>query len=429
MSDQENSFVVKAEERQSWGSLTMIWVGSMICVPCLMIGGLLVSGMTLGNVLISTIIGYAIVIAYMCFMGMQGCDTGLPTVNMASAALGSNGARYIISALLGIACIGWFGIQSSVCGSSFSAMIQSSTGLSIPVWLSSLIWGVIMLVTAVYGYKALKILNYIAVPALVIVSVYGVIKAISQNGIQKITEYQPQAASPLVMGISLAVATFALGGVISGDYSRYAKTRKDVLKSSIIGVLPAGVIMIMMGAVMSLVAGTYDLSAVLTSLGLPAFGLIALILATWTTNVVNAFSGGIAVSNFFNAGEKKRKLMTTIAGLIGTIMAAVGIMNYLTGFLSILASLLPPVAGVIIANYWILGKGKKENFKATDNINIPGMLAFILGAAVAYLTANVWVFFVAPVNGIIISMLAYLLLVKLIPGIVAVKNTGSSVKS
>lgn len=415
MNDQESSFIVKLEERQSWGSLSMIWVGSMICVPCLMIGGLLCTGMTLLNAFIATIIGYVIVIAYMSFMGMQSCDTGMPTVNMAAGALGKAGARYTISALLAIACIGWFGIQSNVCGSSFSAMMLSSTGMDIPVWLSSLLWGFIMLITAVYGYKALKILNYIAVPALVIVSIYGVIAAISKNGAQAVVDYRPAASMSMVSGISLAVATFALGGVISGDYSRYAKNRKDVVKSSIIGVLPAGAIMIMMGAVMSLVAGTYDISAVLSNLGLPAFGLIALVLATWTTNVVNAFSGGIAVSNFFNAGEKRRKLMTAIAGGLGAVLAAIGILGQLSGFLSILSSLLPPVAGVIIAHYWIVGKGKKENFNYTEGVNIAGMISFVIGAAIAYLTANVWIFFVSPVNGIIISMIAYLFLDKFLP--------------
>ena len=40
--------------------------------------------------------------------------------------------------------------------------------VEIPVWLSGLIWG-IMLITAVYGYEALEYLNYVAIPALIII--------------------------------------------------------------------------------------------------------------------------------------------------------------------------------------------------------------------------------------------------------------------
>ena len=152
----------------------------------------------------------------------------------------------------------------------------------------------------------LKYLNYVAVPALILVMVYGIIVAFTKNnGLAVLSQYQPPAPMPLVSGVSLAVATFALGGVISGDYSRFAKSRKDVIKSSLLGVLPTGLVMITIGAILSIVAGQYDISAVLVAVGVPVFGLIALVLATWTTNVINAYSGGIAVANFFGASEKK----------------------------------------------------------------------------------------------------------------------------
>lgn len=415
MSKQKNTFEIPQSERQSWGSLAMIWIGSMICVPCLMIGGVMISGLSLFNTMLACAIGYGIVITYMCFMGMQACDTGLPTVKMASAALGEKGAKYIISLLLAVACIGWFGLQSNVCGSAFSSMMATMTGIQIPVSVSSVIWGVIMLLTAIYGYKALAILNYIAVPSLVLVCGWGAFAAIAKNGTAVLSTYTPPAPMSMVTGISLAVATFALGGVISGDYSRYAKNRIDVIKSSVIGVLPAGLVMIMMGAIMSLVAGTYDIGVVLTELGVPAFGLVALVLATWTTNAVNAYSGGIAVADLAGVGEDKRPLMTALAGILGTVLAAVGMISKFESFLSLLTSFIPPVAGVIIANYWIVAKGKKENLVFPENINTVGLISFIIGVAVAYVTANVWVFFVSPVNGMVAAIIAYVVLDKLIP--------------
>ncbi len=414
MSDKGTStfsgFEIKPEQRQGWVSLAMIWIGAMICVPCLMVGAYLGMGFKLSGVITCILIGYGIVCTYMCFMGMQSCDTGLPTVSMASGPLGTKGAQYIISALLAIACVGWFGVQSAVCGASFSAMIASMTGFVIPAWVSSLVWGALMLLTAMYGYKALKYLNFIAVPALIAVLIYGLYAAIAKNdGIAAVAAYTPSVPMTLVQGVSLAVATFALGGVISGDYSRYAKNRGDVVKSSVLGVVPAGLAMMVIGAVLTIVTGQYDISAVLAAVGVPAFGLIALVLATWTTNVTNAYSGGLAFSSLLGVGAKKFKLTTGIAGAAGTILAAVGIMNQFQGFLSILTAFIPPVAGVIIADYWIIGKGKKENFKITEGFNWVGISAFAIGAVVAYCTANVpaLVFFVGPINGIVVSMVVY----------------------
>lgn len=416
MSEKKTGFEIKPEQRQSWFSIAMIWVGAMICVPCLMIGSYLGMGFTIPNIIVCVLIGYGIVCAYMSFMGMQGCDTGLPTSQMAAGALGDRGAQLIISLLLSIACIGWFGIQSAVCGASFSAMIAGMTGFTIPVWLSSVFWGIVMLLTAMFGYKGLKYLNFVAVPALVLVLIYGLWVVFTQkDGAAVLAAYQPVAPMTIVTGINLVVATFALGGVISGDYCRYAKNRGDVIKSSIIGVLPMGLIMLLIGAVLSIVAGAYDISTVLGAVGVPALGLVALVLATWTTNVTNAYSGGLAVSTLLGLDEKHFKVTTGISGLLGTVLAAVGFITKFQNFLSILTALIPPVAGVVIANYWIVGRGRKENFQIRSGFRLPGLIAFVLGAAVAYLTANVWVFFVGPVNGIIVSMIAYVILANLLP--------------
>lgn len=44
-------FEIKPEERQSWGLIDMVWIGSMICVPALMVSGMLGSGLSLGSCL------------------------------------------------------------------------------------------------------------------------------------------------------------------------------------------------------------------------------------------------------------------------------------------------------------------------------------------------------------------------------------------
>ncbi len=409
------SFEIKPEERQSWGSIAAIWTGAMICIPGLMVGGMLGAGLSLTNVVIAILVGYGIVITYMCFMGMQGCDTGLPTVSVSASVLGVKGGKYLISVLLAIACIGWFAFQTAVCGASFSAMMSGIIGVDIPVWISSLFWGIVMTLTAMYGYNALKYLNYLAVPALIIVLVYGVYLTINNYEVSAIlSNHQPQSSMSLVTGIGLVVGSFALGGVIAGDYSRYAKSRTDVIKSSVIGVFPSGLLVILLGAFMTIITGKFDITEVLTALGLPAFGLIALILATWTTNVTNAYSGGIAFANLLGGGEKTRSIMTGAAGLFGTILASFGIMNNFTDFLGILTAFIPPVAGVIMASYWIVGKGKKENFKIDKDFNINGIIAFAVGSVVAYWTGEEGIL-IGPINGIVVSMVLYIALNKLNP--------------
>ena len=426
-------FEIRQDQRQSWLSIAAVWAGGMICVPCLMIGGVLSGGgLSMPQIIASILIGYGIICAYMIFIGMQACDTGLPVSVMASGALGEKGARFIISIILALACIGWFGIQSATCGQAFATMLGGMLNVEVSTVMTavcSIVWGVIMLATACVGFKGLKWLNYIAVPLLVIVCLYGLIAGIVNNdGGAAIAAYAPEASAGMVFGISMVVASFALGGVISADYCRFARCRADVVKSSLLGVIPAGLFMLLTGALMSIVTGQYDISAILASLGVPFLGLVALVLATWTTNVTNAYSGGLALSNLLGFDESKFKITTGVAGGIGTLLAAVGLLNAFQGFLSLMSGLIPPLSGVIIAAYWIIGKGKKENFRLKDGFSGVGVFSFLAGAIFACITGGTfanfpalvealpWLnipFFVGPVNGILLSLILYVVLHKL----------------
>lgn len=421
--EKTTGFEIKAEERQSWGSITMVWIGSMICVPALMIGGMLGNGLSLGVCALAIIIGYALVCVFMSFMGMQACDTGLPTAVMASGALGEKGAKYIISTILAISCIGWFGIQAAVCGASFSTMFGDMTGIAIPVWISSVAWGIIMLLTACFRFVGLKWLNKIAVPLLGIVLAYTLIYTLINGGTAALSGYTPAAAMPFVSAVSATVGSFVVAAAISGDYCRFAKSRSDVVKSSVMGVLPSGLAILMIGAILAICTGTYDISVVLSSSGLPLIGLIALILATWTTNVSNAYSGGLSLSVLLGQDEKKSQMTTAVAGIIGTVLAAVGILNSIQSFLSLLSAIVPALMGTMIADYWIIGNGKIENYKIREGFYAPGLISFFAGALVACITGGTFAaipflsflnvpFFIGPVNGIIVAMIVYIIIAK-----------------
>lgn len=122
----------------------------------------------------------------------------------------------------------------------------------------------------------------------------------------------------------MTVGSFVVAAAISGDYCRFAKNRKDVVKSSIVGVLPSGLVVLMIGAILAICTGSYDISVFLSSAGLPLIGLVALILATWTTNVSNAYSGGLSLSVLLGQDEKKSQMTTAIARYHRHRLAAAG---------------------------------------------------------------------------------------------------------
>ena len=75
----QSGFEIRPEQRQSWLSIAMVWAGGMICVPCLMVGGVLSGGgLSIAQIIAAILIGYGLICAYMIFIGMAACDTGLP---------------------------------------------------------------------------------------------------------------------------------------------------------------------------------------------------------------------------------------------------------------------------------------------------------------------------------------------------------------
>lgn len=408
-------------EEQSWQSLAFIWIGSMISVPGLLLGGTLIADMPFWLAVTTAAVGYGAVVLFMILQGIQSSDLRLPTVQVASQVFGDQGAQKIIAIILAISCLGWFGIQANVAGVAFTQFLDIYN-ISFPVWASSLVWGVVMLLSAIFGVKLLSWLNYVAVPFLLVVVLYAVIVSVSGGGWETISNYQPENQMPFLTGLSVTIGSFALGAVIAGDYSQFTSERSGVAKASIIGILPSGILMIAAGAIFAVTSETADITSVFAQLGFPTIGVIAMILATWTTNAVNAFSGGIAIVNVFNVSKEKETVAVAIAGGIGTLLAVIGILDHFVPIMNVLSAMVPPVAGVMIASYWIAQKGNPSKWNEVAGINWLGVGSWLVGAGVAALPVILEFFPNAPqvpnqpLIGIVISFVMYLVGRKIVDG-------------
>lgn len=398
---------VRPEDRKGWVSLAAVQTGLFICVPSLLLGALLASSMPLWQALIAGIAGYLLTIIISFFLGMQGADLGIPSVAIACSTYGKKGTRYIMSSLLAISMMGWFGVNCNVCGEAFSNLMKIATGIEIPVALSSIVWGVIMLLSAVFGMNALKKLDSISIPLLVIIMLAGTVMAFRKFGTEGLGAEVEQTMS-LVQGIGLSFSFTALAAVTCSDITRFQKNRKETLKSTFWGILPAAVFTLVLGILMTKVANDYDISSVLATVGMPFLGIVVLILATWTTNSLNAYSAGLDVVMTFNLPDNKRKMATLVTGIVGIALAVLGILGHIETFLSLLAYVFSAMGGVMFADYWIVGKGKPESWHSVEGFNWAGILATVIAIAVA-------AFIGIDYTGLLWAVIAYVVIEKFIP--------------
>ncbi|WP_336017304.1 cytosine permease [Fusobacterium polymorphum] len=398
---------IPKEERLSWVSLVFVQAGICVCVPSFLEGALLAEAMPVKDAILSGTLGYVIVVVVMSILGFMGSDLGMATCTLTESTFGKKGARYLVSTIFALNLIGWFGINNAQCGEAFSKFIDVSYGIHLPVAISNIFWGIIMLLTAVYGMKAMEKLDIISIPLLMIVMSVGTYLAIKNFGLNKIYSEVEQSMS-FWEGVGLSFDFYAVGVITAADITRFQKSRRDTVLSTVIGVFPMGVITLLLGILLTKIANDYDIGSVLITVGIPIFGIISLVLSTWTTNSANAYSSGLNLVMTFNAPDNRRREITIFAGIIGIILGIMGILDRIEEVLNFLAYLVCPIGGVMLADYFCIGKGKAENWKSKEGWNIIGILTWGISIILSMYLQNDYV-------GILIAMGVYLILYKIIP--------------
>lgn len=197
---------VPMDQRKPWISIAFIWAGSVICIPALMVGSFISAGMNFAQSALCMVIGYSIVVVYMCLMGIQSADLGLPSTVAISRAYGKKGSSFLVSLVLVLCMVGWFAAQTSLCAMSFCGIMKGYLDIDFPLWLSITIWGVLMFITAVYGVKFIEFLNKVSVPALFIMLIWGVVASLMKGAASAVSAYEPPQFLGWSYGITLAVA-------------------------------------------------------------------------------------------------------------------------------------------------------------------------------------------------------------------------------
>ncbi len=365
----------KNQNTIKWYSLAGIWFGGIVSVPALLVGSTLIASLSFNYSIWAGLIGFSFVVLFMSLLSIAAVEKRKATVSLASSSFGINGAKLIVGLIIGLSTIGWFGIQSNIAGASFSKILVEMNGPEIPIWLSSVFWGSIMVLTAVFGFKYLKWLNYIAVPAIIMLLIYGLVITFQTHSFGEILNFTPKENMPLLQAIGFTIGFISVGGVISPDYNRFAATKKDAILGSLLGVIPSALCLLAIGAILAITQGTYDIVEIFSSLGFPFLAMSILILATWTSNVINIYSSGLAFNNLFNRGDENRSKTTLIVGAFGILLAALGVLSHFMSFISLLTITITPIAGVMISDYFMPQTYKEE----AQKINWKGIFSWMSG--------------------------------------------------
>ena len=392
---------VHKKDKKGFLSMFVVMLGFTFFSASMLTGGNLGTGLSLKEFFIAVAIGNLILACYTGALAYIGADTGLSMHLLARYSFGEKGS-YLASFIISITQIGWFGVGIAMFA------IPIANRFNINLYLLVAITGILMTVTAYFGMKSLTILSAIAVPAIAVLgSTSAMMATNSIGGVQALMNIDPTSKMAMVTAVTLCVGSFISGGTATPDFTRFAKNKKIAVSTTVIAFFIGNTLMFIFGAIGAMVTGNSDIADVMFSQGLLIPAIVVLGLNIWTTNDNAIYTAGLGLSNITKLPKKK---LVIISGIVGTI-GAVWLNNNFTGFLTFLNSMLPPVGGIIIADYFIIKKRKYNEIEKAEfkNINWVAIVAFIIG----FLVSNIINVGVIAINALVATIISYIVGTKL----------------
>lgn len=399
---------VPESARRGLFSMSAVMLGFTFFAASMWTGGTLGQGFKLWPDLFIVILGGNLILGvYGALLGYAAAKTNLSTHILARYAFGRIGSK-LPSTMLAVTQIGWFGVGVAM----FAYPINKFMDIpNLPLIIGG---GILMTYTVVIGFKAIEWLSVIAVPAILILGCMSVSTAISdtEGGLEALLALSPTENLTFAVGIALAVGSFISGATLTPDFVRYAKNRKVGVWATIIGFTFGNSLMFIFGAVGAAATGLSDIAEVLAQQGLLGAGIALLVLNIWTTNDNALYASGLGLANITGL---KRVHLVVVAGAVGTILSDF-LYNNFVSWLVFLSVSLPPIGGVIIADFYLRCKtnyAQPEDHQFKD-INWAAMIAWVAAIAVSFASPDSGIFSVAPLNAIFTAIISYIVLYKVI---------------
>lgn len=342
---------------------------------------------------------------YAAVLGLIACRSGLNSVLMGRFCFGEHGSK-LSDFLLGFTQIGWYAWGTATIALVLVRMLELPEGWTIPLMV---LFGFGFSLTAFVGYRGMDLLSRVAVPAMLLLLLWSLwIATRDAGGLQGLLAIEPKESMSWHMAITLVFGTFVSGATQATNWTRFARNGRTAVLSSLVGFFIGNGLMILVGAYGALVYQQADIVEVMVLQGLSIAAVVMLFLNIWTTQDNTIYNFAAAGCNLVR--RDRRGEITLIGAGVGTLLAIGGMYDMLIPFLILLGSIIPPIGGVIMADFFYAHRGAYPCLAETalPRFNRVGLGAYALGALSAYFSP--WV---APLVGIAVAASSYVLLFEL----------------
>jgi NCS1 family nucleobase:cation symporter-1 len=378
-----------AQRTWAWYHYAALWVGMVVAVPAWMLAaGLIGEGMSAGQAALTVLLGNVIVLIPMLLIGHAGARYGIPYAVLVRASFGTIGARLPALARALVAC-GWYGIQTWIGGEALLTLLgifvgADLRGAPLPVLgigigqlLGFLVFWGLQLFFVRKGLTTIRRLETWTAPFKLLVCAALVWWAVDAAGglgpifsaPSAFAEGGARAGQFWVVfwpALTAMVGYWATLALNIPDFTRFARSQRDQAIGQTIG-LPPMMGLIALASVITTSAtvviygeAIWDPVALSGRLAGP-FVLLGLIVISIDTISCNIAANLVSSAYDFSSLSPKRISYRT-GGMI-TAVICILIMpwkllessgGYIFVWLGGYGALLGPIAGILIADYWVV---------------------------------------------------------------------------
>jgi nucleobase:cation symporter-1, NCS1 family len=419
-------------ERRNWTTYNYaaLWISMAHCIPTYMLSsGLISAGMNWWQALITILLGNTIVLIPILLNSHPGTKYGIPFPVFARAAYGTIGSN-LPALMRAIVACGWFGIQAWIGGEAlntfFGAIIPGWKGLlggpvgghMMTEWLSFLLFWGLNIYIIYRGMDLLRKVENWAAPFVLIMTALLLAWAIwkahglgylltQESKFHTLREFWPI----FIPSLTAMVGFWATLSLNMPDFTRFGKSQRDQVVGQVVALPTTMTVFAAMGVMITSAAvviyphmkpnelwDPMKLVGQFHSIPVIAISMFTVVVATLAVNIAaNVVS---PANDFANAFPKLISFRTggLITGIIGILMQpwrlladpSGYIFDWLVGYSGGLGS----IAGVLIADYWLVRKKRlalgdlyrKEGAYTYDGgWNWRAVVATLIGCAFAWI--------------------------------------------
>jgi len=439
------------KERRSWGmyNYVSLWVAMSVCIPTYMLAsGLIAGGMSWQQAIGTILLGNLIVLVPMILNAHAGTKYGIPFPVFVRASFGVRGAN-VPAVLRALVACGWFGIQTWIGGQAIYSMLgivwPGAAQMAGGQWICFFLFWALNMYVIWRGIETIKFLEGIGAPFMLTIGLLLLFWITNKAG-----GFGPVLSAPskfattadfmhfFIPSLTGMVGFWATVALNIPDFTRYAKSQRDQAIGQALGLPAAMTLYSFIGVAVTSASAVlfgeaiWDPVVLLGKFNQPVIAgiaLLALLIATLNTNVA---ANVVSPSNDFSNLKPSLISFRTgglITGVIGVLMMPWKLLSdfsaYIFGWLVGYSALLGPVAGIMIADYYILRTGSLDlkalytrggAYEYNNGVNYRAMIALAAGIVLALSGLVIpplrWLYDYAWFTGFIFSGLLYLILMK-----------------